>query len=396
MNANQLPEYVTAQEKAVQALAAQLDEVQVAFNARFDQFKAQHDAALAEVSELVAERYEQSAGRADAVPEGVRRAVEERLPGEREKIAARRTVVRDRALPASRQAADAVLSEAQAELAELRALNPQLDEKEEAAKKLQQELQGRMVALNEEIRRQSRGLGVVTHFLSILKADQERQRTIGRLEEVNETLRRVRDEWNGKRQEVSARQAELQERWQAESVEAARLQAELDRLDDPARAEGLALRRAIYATLDGLAEAEGSADAELDAGLRRMAGLNAQTEAYHEGLGVVAGLMGLLGGIAAGLRALLESVEGLRREQEMHRDYLEPLRFELPPDVRDFHEQWRALERRFADETAVAAHPAEFSAAVKPLLEEELSPARIEAMFNSMGQMIRQATLAWK
>jgi hypothetical protein len=123
--------------------------------------------------------------------------------------------------------------------------------------------------------------------------------------------------------------------------------------------------------------------------------LNLQTDAYHEGLASVGGMIGLLRGILSGLQAIRKSVEGLRNEQKMHSSYLAPLQFALPAQAVAFHEQWPVLARQFADEREISAHPADFSTVIKPLLEAKLSEAAIKAMFNDLGVMIEQATAAW-
>jgi hypothetical protein len=129
--------------------------------------------------------------------------------------------------------------------------------------------------------------------------------------------------------------------------------------------------------------------------LDEVAALNRESGDYQAGLASVAGLIALLGGIGKGLAALGESVQGLKREQEMHSAYLKPLRFELPRAVQEFGDQWAVLGERFVDEKAIAAHPAEFSAAVQPLIDRTLSPPQIEAMFGAMGAMIKRAAEAW-
>ncbi len=388
MNADKLLDYLKRQEMAIEALAKQLDEIQIEFNAQFDQFKARHDAALARVTEL-------AAGRLEALPEPLRSAVEQAVPREREKIEERRDQIRDKYLPDRQKAADALLQQAQAEMEAVRTLNPQLDKREEGLKKLKGKLEQQLAALNDQIRSRSRGLGVVLNFVSIVKADQQRQRIVGRLEEINDSVRRVRREWETKQREAAQHQAELQQKWQLETIAVARLQAELDQLQGADQAGELALRRAVYQVLDALVTPSSSPDAELHAGLQEVIELNVQTDVYHQGLAAVGGLIGLLGGIGRGLEALEASVQGLGREQEMHSAHLKPLSFHLPAEVKEFHEQWAALDQRFADEKAIAAHPAEFASAVEPLVKTALSQASIEAMFDAMGSMIKTATAAW-
>ena len=123
--------------------------------------------------------------------------------------------------------------------------------------------------------------------------------------------------------------------------------------------------------------------------------LNVQTDAYHEGLASAGGLNGLLRGINSGMQAIKQSIVGLQREQQMHSAYLARLDFSLPSRAETFHKQWPSLAQQFADEKTIGTHPAQFAEAVKPLLEGPLSVANIEAMFNSLGRMIEQATARW-
>jgi hypothetical protein len=331
----------------------------------------------------------------DAVGPELRAAIDARLPEEHRQIDERRQTVREKYLPQRQQAADEPLQKAQAELAGLRALNPQLDKREEALKAQKAELEARLAELNEEIRQQSRGLGVVRHFLAITRADRERQRIIGKLEMVNQSLHDVRREWELERKKVEDQQAQYQERWQLESVAVARLQSELDQLDDADRRGDLALRRAIWGVLDDLKQPTPGSDPGLDAGLHEMVELNIQTDAYHEGLASVGGLIGLAGGIRNGLQAVGQSIEGLKREQQMHKAYLKALSFSLPAGVETFHKQWPALTKQFSDEKTIGSHPTEFAVAAEPLLAGSLSQDNIEAMFGELGKMIEQATAGW-
>ncbi len=390
MRGEQILRYLGDQQQAIDDLVKQLDEVQVAFNAQFDAFKARHDARLDELTEQVLATL-----RAGGLDLKFRASILELAPAERSRLEVRRQKVRDEYLPQRRQAADRILQQAQAEMAELRSLNPRLDRQEEELKEEKSRLEARLAALNDEIGHKSRGLGVVRHFRSISRADQERQRAIGQLEALASSLQKVRKEWDEQRQAVQKHQTELQEKWQLESIAVARLHAELDQLDDAQAREDLALRRTIRQVLDDLKEPVPVQDPELSAALQDMAALNVQTDAYHEGLASAGGLIGLLGGIRSGLGAIAQAIEGLEREQEMHREYLKPLDFRLTASAEAFHDLWEPLSNRFTDEATVGAHPADFSAAVRPLLANSLSQASIEAMFGDLGKMIERAAAAW-
>lgn len=388
MNVDQMLRYLADQRQALQQLISQLEEIQVRFNAQYDSFKAEHDATLDHVTRHVAEHL-------DTIGPDLRTAISDRLPLERERIDERRQQVAHQYLPKRQEAADTLLQQAQAELARLQTMNPALDEQEEVLKRNRTELETRLAELNAEIRAKSRGLGVLLHFRAINNADRERQRLLGRLEALDESLYKVRSEWQHLRQEVEKEQKDLQERWQLESIAVARLRSELDQLSDPVLCEDLALRRATRHTLDTLKKPLPSPDPRLENDLRRMADLNIHTDAYHEGLAAVGGLIGLLGGIDSGMQAICRSVESLAKEQEMHRAYLKALSFHLPERVRAFHSQWSGLIGQFEDETVIGEHPATFADTLTPLLQASLSQTSIESMFADLGAAITQATATW-
>lgn len=393
MNARDMLRYFEKQVDQIQGLIQQLDEVQVTFNAQFDDFESRHDAHLDRLGQEVLQRlHGETAGRV-AAP--LQAAIEAQLPIEQERIAARRAQLREEYLPQRRQEADETQSEAQVQLASLRTLNPQLDREEESIKRQKAELEAELAALNEEIRAKSRGLKLVRHFLAVTRADRQRQRIIGKLEALGQALYDVRHRWQEEQARIREAQEALKERWQLESIAVARLQAELDQLDDEAFRRDLALRRAIRHVLDGLKVPAPGSDRKLEAGLEEMIALNIRTDAYHEGLAQVAGLIGLLGGIRSSLEAVSESVAALYEEQKMHSAYLAALDFALPASVKTFHEQWPALAKHFADEAAIGQRPADFAAEVAPLLEGPLSQANIEGMFGELGTMIQQATARW-
>jgi hypothetical protein len=393
MNVKQLLQYLDNQNKAILHLIAQLDEIQVAFNAQFDNFKARHDATLDRLSELVFETLH--AQRQDTLAPALRTAIEERLVEERTQIEERRQVVRQEYLPRRRQAADELLAQAQAELAELRALNPQLDREEEALKGQRGELKASLEALNDEIRRKSRGLGLVVNFLAVTRADRERHRVLGKLEALNDSLYQVRNRWEKERTKIEEHQAALEKQWQLESIAVARLQSELDQLDNESFREDLALRRAIRHVLDELKTSAPASDPELNQELESMIELNIRTDAYHDGLAAVGGLIGLLRGFKDGLGAIEKSVQGLKREQEMHSAYLNPLKFNLPPRIESMRTLWPKLDTQFADEDVIGEHPLDFAAQVEPFLSDQLSEPSIKAAFTELGAMIERATAQW-
>lgn len=388
MNAEQVIRTIAGYQEAISRVVVQLEEIQVAFNAQFDDFKAQHDAKLEELAEQVT-------GRLDAAGDELRSAIRARIPTEMAMIEERRRKVREEHLPRREQAAKSVLETAKTETAELRALNPELDSREEGLKSEKATLEAQLQKLNAEISSRSRGLGGILRFVSLSRADRERHRVLGRLEAVGDSLYQVRRIWAEQRSTIEARQAAYQEEWRAETVAVARLQAELDQLDSQPRREALAFDRAVRSVLDGLSELVECEDPELSAGVAEMAGLNDRTDSYHHGLAQAAGLIGLLRGLDSGLEAVNKSITGLQREQAMHSAHLKPLDFDLPQMVAAFHRLWPVLAERFADEKHLSLHPAAFSKDTEPLISGPLSEESIKAMFDALGTMISDATKAW-
>lgn len=389
MRAEQLLRFLSDQRQDLQQVISQLDEVQVRFNAHYDSFKAQHDAMLDRLTDSIAQNLE-------VVSSQLRVAIGNNLEQERQRIAERLQQVETEHLPKRVEAADALMKQAQSELAQLRTLNPQLDQQEEALKQQRAELVSRLAELNTEIKAKSRGLGVVLHFVAITRADRERQRILGKIEAIDESLYGVRQEWERRQAESEQSQRDLQERWQLESIAVARLRTEVDQLRDSVQRDELALRRAVRRTLDALKEPMSSPDSDLETSLQQMVELNIQTDAYHEALAAIGGLIGLLRGIDSGLQAISRSVEGLASEQEMHSAYLKPLSFELSDRTTTFHRQWPGLAKQFSDEDLIGSHPISFARNIEPLLQGPLSQSSIESMFGDLGASISEATAAWQ
>ena len=101
MNAAKTLQYLDRQKQAIQALINELDQVQVAFNTQFDEFKAEHDSTLDSVTGQIAAKL-------DAIGPALQNAVEHQLPVERERIEKRRQKIREEYLPQRRQAAAAL------------------------------------------------------------------------------------------------------------------------------------------------------------------------------------------------------------------------------------------------------------------------------------------------
>jgi predicted nuclease with TOPRIM domain len=352
------------------------------------EFKADHDAQLARLTETLLDRL-------DNLGPELRALIDERAVGERRLLAERRTELREELIPQNQAEADTVLAQAQEQTKSLRQLNPQLNEREETYKTHRAALETKLAQLNSEISRRSRGLGFITHFLSIAGLDRQRHQIIGQLEVLAQNLKEVREEWQTSQQEFQTEQEALQGQWRELSLRVAELQRELAYLDDEAQREALTVKRAIRNVLDDLKDPVRCPD-DLRSGLETMIELNIKTDAYQEGLGMVGGLIALLDSVGTGMDSFQESVGGLIGEQRMHGDFLPQLKLQLPDSVIAFHGQWDGLRAKMRDDARLCANPTEFLGAAQPVIERDLSNEAITVMFDRLGQALDEATKKWR
>jgi chromosome segregation ATPase len=385
----QLSTYIIDNVERIGAVRKEVEEIQVGFNSTYVERKAEHDSTLERLTERVTNGL-------DGVGHDLQARVEKQLVEERGIIAERRQQLRGKLIPSTQAEADGILSQGQRLTRKLRNLNPQLDQREEKLKAKRATLEEDLAQFNDQIGRMSGCLGVVFNFRKINQLDRLRQRVIGKLGSVQQDLKEVREEWQATHHQIQDEQEDLQAQWQEATLKLAQLQGELDYLDDEASREALALKRAARNVIDTLKDPIPCPDEALRQELDSMVKLNVQTDDYQEGLGSVSSLMSVLDGITEGLQRLSESVEGLIKEQKMHSAYLPRLDISVPDEVLAFHEQWNDLRHRVRDDRRLCAHPAEFVAGVRPVVEGELGEADIKAMFESMGQALKRATRKWK
>jgi len=384
----QLNDFLLDNRRKIDAVGREVEEIQVGFNSAYVEFKADHDAQLASLTETLFEKL-------DNLGPELRARIDERAVEERRLLAARRAELRGQLIPQTQAEADAVLAQAQEQTKALRQLNPRLDEREEAYKAQRAALETKLAQLNSEISRRSRGLGFITRFISIAKLDRQRHRILGQLEALARNLGEVRQEWQTHQQEFQAGQEALQSQWRELSLTVAELKRELTYLDDDAQRESLAVKRAVRHVLDNLKEHVPCPD-DLRSGLKAMIELNIKTDAYQEGLGTVGGLIALLDSVGKGMDSFQESIGGLIGEQRMHGDFLPRLKVRLPDSVIAFHNQWDGLKAKMRDDARLCAHPTEFLEAAQPVIQRDLSDEAVTSMFNRLGQALTEATKKWR
>jgi len=388
MSLDELYTYITGNSRKIAAVHKELDEIQLGFNSAYVEWKAEHDASLERLVELIYENR-------DGVGTTLKALVDKRLVEERDRIAARMRELESEIIPQVIDEADEILHKGQVLAQELRELNPELNNKEEKLKSKANELEGELGKLNEKIRERSRGFGVVTHFLELTRLDRQRQQIIGKLKALQGDLKEVRETWQTADLTASSEQEDLQKKWQELTLRRVQLEGELDFLQDEKARETLALKRAIRYEIDNLKEPVECPNPDLKAKLDEMVDLNIQTDDYHAAFGPLSGMISLLEGIIQGLQRFNESVQGLIDQQKMHSAYLPKLTVVLPEEVLDFHKGWERLRQDVVDEAEISAHPAEFLVKIQPILEKDLGERTIQSMFESMGEALNRATEKW-
>jgi hypothetical protein len=386
---NEFARYISLSVEAIRRARQEVEEVQVGFNSAYVEWKAPHDATLESLVETIIPRL-------DELGPDLRARVEHRLTDERAIIAERRTELEKTLILERRVEADHMVYEGQQLTAHLRETNPRLDREEEEYKAQRVVLRTELGELNNEIRRRSGCFVVVINFFKLSKLDRQRQKVIGQLQVIENHLKRVREEWDAAQEGTRSQQESLQARWQQLTLELAQMQGERDYLAEEDNREALALRRAIRYVIDNLKDDLACPVGEVKRELDRMGELNIQTDEYQDGLASVVSLLAMMDGVAEGMERFGESVDGLREEQRMHGEHLPKLRISVPDESIAFHGLWIELAQKVRDDRHLAKNPSEFISAVQPVIEEDLSDARIEAMFTGMGEALERATSKWR
>ena len=389
MSLKQMDQFLNGARQKVDDVAREVGEVQIQFVSAHQVNKTMHDATLNDLSLRAAHDL-------NALPADVRRAIDERLKVERKTLDERRLELQSQIVPKAGQIADDLLARAQQQTANLRALNPRLNEQEETLKANYAKLQAELSQLNAEIKRRSGCLTGFFNFFKINELDRKRHKVLGQMEETARALKSVRDEWVKAQTDYTSQETQLEQQWRQASVDAARVREELDQLQDDDKREKLALQRAIFYVFDNWKTPLPAGGSPLVDDINHMVHLNIETDNYGEGLGKVAGLIALLGGISQGLQSVSQSVQALIQEQQMHSQYLKSVDVSVGDDVIQFHKQWDELRSKVKDEKALGQHPTQFSALFDAETQGPLSEAGIKRMFDSLSQSLTSATRGWK
>ncbi len=380
-------DFLQGEGRRIESAFRELEQLQGEFQGAFTRFKTEHDKTLGALGDQVA------SVAADALPRDLGAAIEARVPVERQAIVERLQALDQKELPERQKRADDLLRRVQQDETERRTQNPKLNEREEALKADLANGQNQLAELNAQVAGRAKGLGFIFNAGKIRTLDGERERVIGGLQALNSQLAKVREEWKDLRERTSKEEADWKTQWQSTIQQIGQLRQERDHLAQ--NTDAVARQRAITFVLDNLQVPPAASDAPLGTGLKQMVELNIQTDQFQAALGSVAGILGVMNGVNEGLKRIGESVKAIVAEQERHSQFLRPPRIEIPDRAAGFGRVWDEIAAKAKDEKAVAAHPADFAAAMKPLLDERLTKECITDYFNSLAGGLQAATRKW-
>ena len=389
MSLKQLEQFLGGARQKVDDVARELHEIQVQFVSAHKVNKNMHDATLNDLSLRAA--YDLG-----ALPAQVRQAIDEREPVERKTLEDRWRELADHVVPKAEQIADDLLARAQRQTENMRALNPRLNDEEEKLKADRAEMEAELKRLNAEIKRRSGCLTLPINLFKLNDLDRQRHKLLGRLEENAKALRKVREEWAKVKTEYTTEETQLEQQWQQANVDAARAREEMGQLRDDDKRDQLARQRAIFYVFDNWKTPLPADGNPLVDEINKMVQLNVETDSYEEGLGKVAGLIALLGGVSQGMQNISQSVDALSKEQERHGQYLKPVSVSVGDDVIQFHKQWDDLHDKVKDEKTLGHNPTQFSALFDAEVKGPLSEANLKRMFDSLSDSLQSATRGWK
>ncbi len=104
--------------------------------------------------------------------------------------------------------------------------------------------------------------------------------------------------------------------------------------------------------------------------------------------------LGLTKGVGEGLQRFQRSVGTVLQEQRRYN--LKEVQVPVSYFAAALNEIWKDLRGKVQDEKYMGTHPLEFSQIVKRYIQERLTDANIQRLFEEMGEALNKATSAWK
>jgi len=381
-----LPDFYRYLEDKRSELAAcyqDVEEVQKEFNDIFQR-------ELAAWQALVSELFPQVATQRSQLPPAFAALIERTEQEERARIRGEIAEL-DKRIAELQERSDTLLRQGQQAIDSLKRANPELNEREEQLKARMAAYQTEFAEAYEQLERLQRPpLGWLTNWGQVRKLQREQERIKREQAATLNELRQVRQAWTTRLQEISNAQAELREQWQQVSVELAQAQARRQHLE--ANLEALVQQAALQRVFEELDEPP-AVPGELGEKLAELVQHNKTRRMYEQGLASVAETLGLTKGVGEGLARFQKSVGTVLEEQQ--RFGLKPVNVVLPEHVVALNEIWSQLRAKVQDEKQMGRFPMEFSQIVKGYIEENLTDAQIQSLFEVMGEALSAATKAW-
>ena len=365
---------------------AEVEQIQKDYQGKYSAFKIDHDKTLRDL-------VEQILAAPDSVDAATRKAIGARVPAEKKWVADRIAAL-EKTIAETTKQADGILTRAQKDEADLAAINPKVNEKEEAIKADLAKSQQTLDDLNAKVKKLGGGLGFIFRAGKIAELDRKRYRALGHIEQLSKSVEKARKDWQDLRTMVVKEENDWQTQWQQAVAKCGDLRTERDNLTQ--NTDLVVQRRATTYVIDNLKTAATASEPALDASLKHMVTLNIQTDDYQAALGSIAGILGTAKGMDEGLTRLGESVKAVMDEQTQHSEFLAPLSITVADQAVAFGKNWDDLAAKAHDEKAYADHPKDFVAAMQPFVDTRLTSALIGQYFDALGQALQKSTAGWK
>lgn len=375
--------YLDDRRSELAACYKDVEEVQFEFNDIFQR-------ELAAWQELIAYLFPRVAAQRAELPEAFAAIIDRTEEEERARIRGEIADL-DGRIAELQERSDALLRQGREATDTLKRANPELDTREERLKARMAAYQTEYAEVYERLEELNGSpLGWLTNGGQIRKLKREQARIKREQALTLDELRKVRQEWATHLQEISNTQAELREQWQHVSVEQAQAQARRDHLQN--NLEALAQQAALQRVFEELDEAP-AVPGELGEKLAELAQRNKTRRMYEHGLAAVAETLGLTKGVGEGMSRFQRSVGTVLEEQQRYN--LKRVNVALPQRVVAMNEIWAQLRDKVQDEKRMGRYPMEFSGIVKQYIDEHLTDAQIQSLFEEMGAALSAATKAW-
>jgi len=377
-------QYLVTQREKIAALVKEIDEINAGVTSEFVEAQDSVETAIGNAVSIADENYD------DLDPE-TRKVFEDGMPAMHDIKGSRRVELEkgiselhaDRAEIEDRDAS---------ELDDLATQNPALNEREEALKAQGAQLEAQIKDVEAQLIAAGAGMGWLMNVGKIGRLRKQHQGLATMLYGIRERLHEVRGSWVLRQTEAGDTQQQLQEAWRLRTAEIAKLTQEFDRLTDDF--EGTCRRAVIEAHIRGNEDYAPTGVPALETALDDLTAWRQREVDCESGVVAVSEITGLLDGIGEGLKRMQESVEGVKKEQDMHAE-LSELKLTAPPELLQFNAIWDGLMQTVVDEKRSIEHPRAFADIVHDVVDTRLSNDQIEAMFNLAGGVLTEGTKQW-